>query len=74
MFVRDLFRTNSVGHDANHTLRVFRNTLLIEENEPDCDVRIAALTALLHDVDDHKLFATRENANARKFLKDSGVP
>ena len=74
VFVRDLFRMNSGGHDADHTLRVFRNTLLIAEKEPDCDVRIAALAALLHDVDDHKLFATRENANARKFLKDSGVP
>lgn len=29
---------------------------------------IIALSALLHDVDDHKLFASENNANARHFL------
>ena len=42
-YVQDLFRTNAGGHDADHTMRVYRNTLRIAENEPDCDVRIAAL-------------------------------
>ena len=32
-------------------------------------LRIAALAALLHDADDHKLFNTKNNANARAFLE-----
>ena len=73
-YAQELFRTNAGGHDAEHTMRVYRNTLRIAEAEPDCDVRIAALAALLHDVDDHKLFATVDNANARAFLKSHELP
>ena len=73
-YVQELFRTNAGGHDADHTMRVYRNTLRIAENEPDCDVRIAALAALLHDADDHKLFNTMNNANARAFLEVHQVP
>ena len=73
-YAQELFRTNAGGHDAEHTMRVYRNTLRIAEAEPDCDVRIAALAALLHDVDDHKLFATVDNANARAFLESHELP
>ena len=73
-YVQDLFRTNAGGHDADHTMRVYRNTLRIAENEPECDIRIAALAALLHDADDHKLFDTENNANARAFLEAHRVP
>ena len=73
-YVQELFRSNAGGHDADHTMRVYRNTLRIAENEPDCDVRIAALAALLHDADDHKLFDTKNNANARAFLEAHQVP
>ena len=55
-YVQDLFCTNTGGHDADHTMRVYRNTLRIAANEPGCDIQIAALAALLHDADDHKLF------------------
>ena len=41
---------------------------------PDCDRTVVALAALLHDADDHKLFDTKDNANARTFLKGQGVP
>jgi len=68
-YVHELFRTNAGGHDAEHTMRVYKNTLRIAENESDCDIGIATLAALLHDVDDHKLFATVDNANARAFLQ-----
>ena len=73
-YAEELFRTNAGGHDAEHTIRVYRNTLRIAEAEPDCDVRIAALAALLHDADDHKLFSTKNNANARAFLEAHQVP
>ena len=67
-YIRDLFRGNSGGHDAAHSLRVYRNALLIAEGEPGCDTEIVALAALLHDADDHKLFQTEGNVNARSFL------
>ena len=73
-YVQELFRTNAGGHDAGHTMRVYRNTMRIAENEPGCDIRIAALAALLHDADDHKLFDTKNNANARTFLEAHQVP
>ena len=67
-YIQDLFRGNSGGHDAAHSLRVYRNALRIAEAEPGCDTEIVALAALLHDADDHKLFHTENNANARSFL------
>ena len=73
-YIEELFRTNAGGHDAGHTLRVYRNALLIAENERDCDSLIVALAALLHDADDRKLFFTQDNANARAFLARNKVP
>ncbi|MBE7008042.1 MAG: HD domain-containing protein [Ruminococcaceae bacterium] len=72
-YIQDLFRGNSGGHDAAHSLRVYRNALLIAEGEPGCDTEIIALAALLHDADDHKLFQTEGNANARSFLNAQKV-
>ena len=73
VYVQTLFRDNAGGHDAGHTMRVYRNVLEIAGNEPDCDRETAALAALLHDADDHKLFATENNANARSFMKSRKV-
>ena len=72
-YVRDLFRNNSGGHDAEHTLRVYRNAMSLAGQEKECDTEIVELAALLHDADDHKLFHTENNANARAFLQSHGV-
>ena len=72
-YIEPLFAGNSGGHGADHTLRVYRNAMAIAEGEI-CDPSIVALAALLHDADDHKLFQTENNANARAFLKEQGVP
>ena len=72
-YVHDLFENNAGGHDAEHTMRVYRNALQIARNEPGCDLEIVALGALLHDADDYKLFNTQNNANARAFLEGQGV-
>ena len=72
-YIRGLFQGNSGGHDAEHTLRVYRNALLIASQEQNCDLEIVSLAALLHDVDDHKLFHTENNANARSFLEEHGI-
>ena len=72
-YIEELFRGNAGGHDARHTLRVYRNAMLIAEGEPGCDRELVALCALLHDADDHKLFSTENNENARRFLKENRV-
>lgn len=73
-YIKELFRNNSGGHDADHTLRVYRNAMLIAENEPACNQFVVEMAALLHDADDHKLFHTIDNENARIFLHDNQVP
>lgn len=70
LFVKSLFTGDSGGHDAEHTLRVYNNALLIAETEPHCNRFIVSLAALLHDADDHKLFNTENNENARTFLNE----
>ena len=72
-YVEDLFRGNAGGHDAAHTMRVYRNARLIAAEEADCDLLIVSLAALLHDADDHKLFHTENNRNARIFLEENSV-
>ena len=72
-YITALFSKNAGGHDAEHTLRVYRNAMKIAEREQGCDLQIVALAALLHDADDHKLFQTENNANARRFLTDQSV-
>lgn len=67
-YVAALLGDDAGGHDADHALRVCRNALLIAKNEKECNREIVALAALLHDADDHKLFRTENNANAREFL------
>ena len=72
-FVSNLLGNNSGGHDAAHSLRVYKNALEIAENESGCDLLVVSLAALLHDVDDHKLFNNENNENAREFLARGGV-
>ncbi|SCW32949.1 uncharacterized protein SAMN02910456_00591 [Ruminococcaceae bacterium YRB3002] len=71
-YILGIFEGNSDGHDVNHSLRVFRNAMMIAAEEQECDMEAVALAALLHDVDDHKLFDTEDNHNARTFLKEHG--
>ena len=68
-YIESIFCDNADGHDAAHSLRVYRNALHLVDCYPDSDKRIVLLAALLHDVDDHKLFDTEDNANARHFLE-----
>ena len=73
-YITGLFENNSGGHDVGHTLRVYRNAMEIAEREASCDKEIVALAALLHDADDHKLFDTKDNYNARNFLENHHYP
>ena len=71
-YVQELFSGNSDGHGFDHTMRVYGNAMMIAETE-ECDRETVALAALLHDADDHKLFSTADNENARGFLESHGA-
>ena len=66
-YVENIFTGNSDGHGADHSLRVYNNALNIRKAY-ECNELYVDLGALLHDVDDHKLFKNKNNENARKFL------
>ena len=72
-YTEDLFAGNAGGHDTAHVMRVYKEAMYIAEHENGCDRMIVALAALLHDADDHKLFDTKDNENARSFLQNLGV-
>ena len=72
-YIKALFAANADGHGADHTLRVYRSAMRILDGEGGADRLVTALAALLHDADDHKLFATENNANARAVLSAQGV-
>ena len=57
-YIRELFKGNSGGHDAGHSLRVYSLAMRIADTQPECDRTVVALAALLHDADDYKLFNT----------------
>lgn len=73
-YIQQLFCQDAGGHDAEHTVRVWRTAMRIAEQTPSCNMQRTALAALLHDADDHKLFMTENNANARSFLEKHSVP
>lgn len=67
--IEKIFANDVSGHDYWHTMRVYKNALKIAGNEK-CNERIVALSALLHDVDDVKLFRTENFSNARSILAE----
>ncbi len=71
--VKLLFDNDFSGHDYFHTERVYRNAMAIANQIP-CDKDIVALAALLHDVDDSKLFSTKNNQNARQIMAELDIP
>lgn len=72
-FITTLFANDYSGHDAEHSLRVYKNAIMIADTEPQCDHLVISLAALLHDADDHKIFNTKNNANARMFLEGQNL-
>ena len=72
-YIQELFAGNADGHGFDHSMRVYHNALSILDAEPQANRFIVLMSALLHDVDDHKLFPTENNANARRFLTSRGM-
>ncbi len=71
-FAEQLFEGESSGHDIWHTVRVHDLALTICREEGG-DSDIVRLAALLHDVDDFKLFGDNGYANARRFMDSEGI-
>ena len=74
--VKALFQNNHDGHGFDHIDRVYQLAVRLAEKE-GVDIRLAGLAALLHDVDDYKLFGddSADNLfNARQILARHQVP
>lgn len=71
-FAKGLFEGDSSGHDVYHTLRVHDLARTICSKEGG-DMDIVRLAAILHDVDDCKLFGENGFANARRFMDSEHI-
>jgi len=73
--VEELLKSDNSGHGMEHINRVLDLSLKFAKEE-NANIEIVSLIALLHDVDDYKLFGN-ENAknlpNARLFMENANV-
>ena len=72
-FAKGIFQGDSSGHDVYHTIRVHDLARTICSKEGG-NMEIIRLAALLHDVDDRKLFGDNGFANARRFMDSENIP
>ncbi len=72
--VKSLLQNDDTGHGFDHVLRVFDTTQQILKTQTEANETVTLLAALLHDVDDYKLFETSEKlSNAKNIMKNAGV-
>ena len=60
--VKTIYSQTDSAHDLYHIERVLVNAKKIA-NQIDCNYNLVCLIALLHDVDDKKLFPNQEDEN-----------
>jgi uncharacterized protein len=71
-FIKDIFANDFSGHDYYHSVRVLNLATNICNAEKG-DLEIVQMAAILHDVDDYKLFdSTGLCTNAIKFMQSNG--
>ncbi len=74
IYIDKKFQDDYSGHDYYHSIRVYKLAISICKEE-SADLEIVELAALLHDVDDYKLFGDNRGTctNAEAFLKENNV-
>jgi len=75
VFVKQKLENAEGGHDWFHIERVYRNSILIAQEE-DCNLTVVKLGALLHDIADSKFHDGDESIGpktARAFLENEKV-
>ncbi len=75
LFVKNQLAQAEGGHDWFHIERVYKNALLIAEEE-ECNLTVVKLGALLHDIADSKFHNGDETIGpkvAREFLESQNV-
>lgn len=73
--VYELLSSDNSGHGIDHVERVLNLTLKFAKKE-NANKEISSLIALLHDVDDYKLFGieSAENlTNAKRIMEDCNI-
>lgn len=73
--VEELLKNDNSGHGMEHINRVLSLSLKFAKEE-NADIEIVSLIALLHDVDDYKLFGNdnaKNLSNARLFMEKANV-
>ena len=73
-YVKSILENESSGHDYWHTIRVFNLATTLQKIDGG-SLKIIQLSALLHDVDDYKIFGDNAKTlqNANKFLNENNV-
>lgn len=75
IYMKKQLANDSSGHDAAHSLRVYHNAQAIAQTLPAADQTVVALSAILHDTVDAKLFnESQAYAQLADFLKSLVVP
>lgn len=75
-FVKEKLRGAEAGHDWFHIERVYKNALLIAQDDTEADLLVVQLGALLHDIADSKFHDGDESIGpqtARNFLSKNNV-
>lgn len=75
-FVKEKLRGAEAGHDWFHIERVYKNALLIAQDDSEADLLVVQLGALLHDIADSKFHDGDESIGpetARQFLSENNV-
>ena len=75
LFVKEKLQNAEGGHDWFHVERVYKNALLIAQEE-NCDLTVVKLGALLHDIADSKFYDGDETIGpkvAKAFLESEKV-
>lgn len=74
IYIKNIFQNDFSGHDYYHSIRVYNLATHIAQYE-NADLTLVQLIALLHDVDDYKLFEGNRNfQNTRYFLDSHNIP